>query len=329
MRNHLTDFNHNLIINELNNIAINKKDSFIQIKRELRNQNTNRFNYQGYSLKNSDQFLVDVLCSSCFNKKEQLQLIKLYIDYTNSLQSINKINLDDLFLSCIEASTVKCSDLLLEECLKNSLNEKNLNEITVLDVMLNTFAIKLYPIIMQKTIQVNDMHKIINEYELFILKLIHSGFRLSFKTMSYDKCLLVLMFVNIKDLLICNDSLNEFKNYLNKSLNNLIDCVNEKRINLDLIKNKDNLKLILYNQIKKSTFDAIINKETNEKLKNLVLSDSNKFNPLKLGELCRKKIKSISPNYSKFDLLPDKLQRYLNYVDEMTNNFLFYFYFFK
>ena len=51
----------------------------------------------------------------------------------------------------------------------------------------------------------------LNEYELFILKLIHSGFRLSFKTMSYDKCLLVLMFVNIKDLLICNDSLNEFK----------------------------------------------------------------------------------------------------------------------
>lgn len=357
-----SDLNFNLILNELNNYNnLNNKttvSTFIRIKRELKHLMTNQCNY--FLLNNSDQFLVDVLCSTFFSRQEQLDLIRLYIDYTNLLQTANKINLDDLFLSCVEATTVKCSDLLLDECLKYNLDRKIeqnelLNGFTVLDIALNTFGIKLYPIIKRthklKSVtdltsqNLDDTYSNINEYEMFILKLIYSGFKLSFKSLNYDKCFLVLMFVNLRDLLLIKTNLNGLVDYLNKSLVNLIDCLLDKRmvyLTLSSVLSQNehlnsdvnfysNLKECLYYQIKKSTLSdhTIINKYTSEKLNSLILDSNRRFNPLRLDEQCRKKIKSIYPNtYSKFTYLPLKINRFLSYYDEMSKNFLFYYFYF-
>lgn len=126
-------------------------DSLLAIEHEINKLRRLQFNYSGFSLKNSDQFIIDVLSFTCFSRNDQFNSIKLYIDVINKKTvPINKrINIDDLYLSCLDAISPKTTILILNEYLRSasgSIKErcKEIDGSTIVDVVLRRFEMFLF-----------------------------------------------------------------------------------------------------------------------------------------------------------------------------------------
>lgn len=131
---YLVDVNWKLITSELTRYdtdsASDPLTTFRVINEEL--LKLTKHNSVTYSLYSSDQFLIDVICMTCFTIREQELLVRLYIDVViKGDTSLHKVvNLDDLYLSCLDANSAKPSILILEEYLKNPKRNRKQDNMT-------------------------------------------------------------------------------------------------------------------------------------------------------------------------------------------------------
>jgi hypothetical protein len=364
----LRNFNLYSILDTINNFDLNSSDSsklsqLKAIKSELRNLNTNSFNYATYILKNSDQFLIDLLCSTCFKPSEQFELVQIYIQVSKlDRNAYEKINLDDLILSCLDAYSPRVSHLILDEYLLNNshLNqnlfamEKNqiIENSTVLEIAIKRFKVYVGGLkVAYETNRLNE-NTVTNlfEFQNFILKLQNSGFKLNDCNSSdlYEYIILPLLInYNECDLILYDSKDKSIKldSYISK-LNELLTFFIYRLLDFDPIRLTSwsflnhfynsygfksiysfnelrvYVKTLFYYKIKKSKFKNI--NFTNNHLLIKMLSDEKiPFNPLRLSELVRKNL-NLNRNEIQFQKLPNKIKNFLNYSEEPVDLLLYF-----
>ena len=331
--------------------------NFNLIEKELNKLSPSFFNFNEYSLRVSNRFLVDVLCSTCFNKAQQLLLVECYIDYRKSIElskgsnTGTQLNSDDFFLSCLEANSVKVSKLILDEFLITSktysreelfkivnriekVKGNESNETTALDIVIYRFRINIDPIIYGiVTFKPDDFIDLIREYEEFILRMFNIGFRINNLTINSGRFLtLLLLSANINTVLVQKEKLDKLNEILNASIKSLaLFLIQTSSISKEKLFYRDKRRDLVqelregfYYKVKKSAI--ILSPDTQVVLKALIDTSVCKYQPLSLIDTCRRAFKmSHNQNGEKFNRLPRSIVQFLNCEGELAKT-IFEFY---
>jgi hypothetical protein len=351
------NFNLDFIVNELETKTHIQQIDLRQIEKEFKKLNASKIAYVNYSLKNANEFLSNITCSTCLTRLQQYKLVKVILTLNYS-----SLSLDDLYLCCMESSCIDTTQLIFEKLITFGIKD-NINKCiydsyagaefsrmhhltprydwTILDAFLSKF----------KTLVELTNHGFFHfgqdilNYHMLIKKMILNGSVLACENeSSLDLTFELLIFIHfdLNNLILHKHNSYKIIKLFNESLKSIIIKLNElnmssnifkiksfeivrsKMTNFDIL--KSNLKLNFFNQIIHSPSFKYISKANKKLVFKLV--DLKKLKrkpwPMRLDHLSRIKIKEMSNCTNQLDL-PDKLIEFLDYKNESINIFIYYF----
>ena len=363
------DFNRELVLNELGKHSSNRRgDSKIKLDidhelicSELRKLNLSKNALNYYGIENANEIVSNVLCSTCFSRDQQIDLVTLLVDSSNLKGGKHmKVSVDDLYLSCIEASSIKVSNVLLDKLIERSqphqilkeqlasglnrvystskhLDSKRKNRSNILNVSLFKFkcAIQIHTNYLV-SVNTSQIKTSFFENQSFVIKLVDAGCRLSNADMDDPMaCPFLFLFLFLGTSHLSVREQHRFEKYVNRGLRYYLRQFQSFDLSTlprdwlptnECVVTHDELREKLYYLVKKSPF-VNWSADTRARLRQLIANNgtNNRFQPLTLQQLSRATLKrhlDVSRDHGGY--LPKHFRKYLSYQQEQIESLTFY-----